>query len=78
MIKINIHQAKTHLSALLKKISKNGEVIILCNRNIPVAEIKPIAKKSKKLRPFGLDSDRLKIPSSFFEELPEDITNSFY
>ena len=38
MIKLNIHEAKTHLSKYLAKL-KAGDRILLCKRNQPVAEI---------------------------------------
>ena len=41
MIRLNMHEAKTHLSKHLRRV-KNGETIILCERNVPIAEISPI------------------------------------
>ena len=38
MIKLNVHEAKTHLSKYLAKL-KAGERILLCKRNHPIAEI---------------------------------------
>lgn len=76
MIKVNIHQAKTHLSKYLAKL-KQGEVIVICNRNIPVAEIHPITPPLKKSRPIGLAKDKFEIPESFFEPLPDDFLNYF-
>lgn len=40
MIKLNIHEAKTHLSRYLPALER-GETILLCKRNIPIAEIRP-------------------------------------
>ena len=42
MLQVNIHQAKTHLSRYVKR-AKAGETIILCDRNKPVAEIRPLS-----------------------------------
>ena len=53
MIKINIHDAKTHLSHYLNELEQ-GETILLCKRNEPVAEIRPIARHSIEDRPIGL------------------------
>lgn len=53
MIKLNIHEAKTHLSRYLAKL-KQGEKIILCKRNVPIAEIVPLPRIGKKPRPIGL------------------------
>ena len=53
MIKLNIHEAKTHLSKYLELVSK-GETILLCKRNIPIAEIRSIPQKHQSKRPLGL------------------------
>jgi antitoxin (DNA-binding transcriptional repressor) of toxin-antitoxin stability system len=42
MIRLNVHQAKTHLSKYLDRLAK-GETILLCKRNTPVAEIRAVA-----------------------------------
>ena len=70
MIRLNIHEAKTHLSRYLKR-RKNGETIILCKRNIPIAEIRPIAEPPRKNRPIGLHKGLVHVPDSFFDRLPE-------
>lgn len=76
MIKLNIHEAKTHLSRYLDRLAK-GETIILCKRNIPIAEIRPIAPDMKKRRPIGLAKDEFRVPPEFFEPLPPEIIDSF-
>lgn len=43
MVKVNTHQAKTHLSELLKKIEQ-GEKVIICRNGKPVAELKAVKK----------------------------------
>ena len=43
MTAINVHEAKTRLSALLKLIEK-GETVIICRHGEPVAEITKPAK----------------------------------
>jgi len=77
MIKLNIHEAKTHLSRYLKHLAK-GETILLCKRNIPIAEIRPIPPDRKSRRPIGLAKDKFRIPPEFFEPLPPEIVDSFY
>jgi antitoxin (DNA-binding transcriptional repressor) of toxin-antitoxin stability system len=71
MIKLNIHEAKTHLSRYLSRLEK-GETILLCKRNVPIAEIKPLLKSSRKPRPTGLAKGLFQVPPSFFEPLPEE------
>jgi len=76
MIRLNVHEAKTHLSSYLQRLLK-GETILLCRRNVPVAELRPIKKDKKSKRPVGLAKGQLKIPKEFFTPLPEEITKRF-
>lgn len=43
MLQLNIHEAKTHLSRYLLALEQ-AETIILCKRNVPIAEIRPLPK----------------------------------
>lgn len=45
MTSININEAKTHLSRYARRV-KRGETIILCDRNRPFAEIRPLEEKA--------------------------------
>jgi antitoxin (DNA-binding transcriptional repressor) of toxin-antitoxin stability system len=76
MIKLNIHQAKTHLSRYLDKLKK-GETIILCKHNEPVAEIRGLPSHPSRKRPIGLAKGQFTIPDSFFEPLPDDLLKAF-
>ena len=76
MIRLNIHEAKTHLSRYLPRL-KRGEFIVLCKRNEPVAEIRPLPLRRVKPRPVGLSKGRFEIPASFFEPLPDEILDVF-
>jgi len=76
MIKLNIHEAKTHLSHYLEEVEQ-GETIILCRRNQPVAEIRPLPARRHKKRPIGLAKGKFSVPVSFFDELPVNITATF-
>ena len=71
MIEVNIADAKMHLSKYLESVEK-GETVVVCRRNVPIAEIRPIAKRSRKLRAVGIDRG-MAIPASFFEPLPDDM-----
>lgn len=70
MITINIHEAKTHLSHYLDEVEK-GQRVVVCKRNRPVAEIRPIAPRSAEKRPIGLAKGTFTVPASFFDELPD-------
>ena len=76
MIKLNIHEAKTHLSRYLAKLEKD-EVIILCKRNVPIAEIRPLPRPSSRRRSVGFMKGAFSVPASFFDPLPEDTLGAF-
>jgi antitoxin (DNA-binding transcriptional repressor) of toxin-antitoxin stability system len=76
MIHLNVHEAKTHLSHYLDLLEK-GEVIVLCRRNQPIAEIRGLPKKTKGRRPIGKFADLFEVPATFFEPLPEDVLEDF-
>jgi antitoxin (DNA-binding transcriptional repressor) of toxin-antitoxin stability system len=71
MIQINVHEAKTHLSRYLADLEK-GETIVLCRRNQPVAELRPISRKKMEQRPIGLAKGTFTVPDSFFDDLPDE------
>ena len=77
MIRLNIHEAKTHLSKYLERLEKKGETIILCRRNQPIAEIRPLPKARKKMPPFGLAKGEVEILPGFYDPLPDDILDAF-
>ena len=77
MIRINIHEAKTHLSAYLDRLAE-GETIVLCKRNVPIAEIRALPTPPNSKRPIGLAKGRFEIPDRFFAPLPEDLIRSFH
>jgi antitoxin (DNA-binding transcriptional repressor) of toxin-antitoxin stability system len=76
MIRVNIHEAKTHLSKYLSRLEQ-GEKIILCKRNIPIAEIVPIHRKDANTRPIGLAEGEFSLSPDFFSPLPQEIQDAF-
>ena len=62
------HEAKTHLSRYLARVAA-GETVLLCNRNVPVAEIRAVPARPTVKRPIGL-AKGFTVPISFFEPLP--------
>lgn len=72
---VNIHDAKTHLSALLNRVAA-GETVFLGRRNKPVARLMPLAPETpalKKRRPIGLAKGAFKLTPSFFEPLDDEL-----
>ncbi|MGO9097107.1 MAG: type II toxin-antitoxin system Phd/YefM family antitoxin [Bryobacteraceae bacterium] len=59
MIKVNIQEAKTHLSRYIGRVEK-GDVVVVCRHNQPVAELRPIeAAPAQPARVAGLLKGRV-------------------
>lgn len=76
MIRLNIHEAKTHLSKYLPALEA-GETLLLCKRNVPIAEIRPLPRPSQQVRPLGADRGRVEINPGFYDPLPEEVLREF-
>lgn len=76
MVKLNVHEAKTHLSRYLKRLAA-GETILLCRRNVPVAEIRPLPRPPSGRRPLGGARGLFKVGPAFFRPLPEGLLRAF-
>ena len=70
-----MHDAKTHLSRYVSRLV-DGETVLICNRNQPVAELRPIARKMSKPR-IGVAKGEFSVPPEFFEPLPDAILKAF-
>jgi prevent-host-death family protein len=73
--KVNIYEAKTRLSQLVKEAA-SGEDIIIARAGRPVARLTRLAKQTRK-RPLGLLDGRFKIPDDFNRPLPEGVLRAF-
>ena len=77
MIKVDVSEAKTRLSALLQLVQK-GQRVQICIRNVPAAELRPLAgEKRKGRRPLGRCRGQVALPATFFQALPGSITEGF-
>lgn len=68
MTTVNIHQAKTQLSRLLKKVEAGHEVLI-ARAGKPVARLVPVVTKRPK---FGAAKGEFELTDAVFEPLPEE------
>lgn len=75
-IRLNIHDAKTHLSRYLNELGFDDR-IVLCRRNQPVAEIRLIPPARQQPRQLGLAEGDFVVNESFFEPLPEEMLDGF-
>jgi len=71
MLRVNVHQAKTHLSRLLEQVAA-GEVVTICRNNVPIAELHALAPARTRPRKLGRHKDQVTIHPSFFDPLGDD------
>ncbi len=74
-VKVTIFEAKTNLSALLKKAQKGDTIIITSGRDKkPIARLEPITPTAPpaKKRLGVMETPGFVLPDSFWEDLPED------
>jgi len=48
MITVNMHEAKTRLSELVKAVEERNEVVVLCRDGREVAEIRPRSRRRQR------------------------------
>ena len=74
-MQVNIHDAKTNLSKLLKKVSE-GEEVVIARSGKPVAKIIAYAKEPNVRVP-GSAKGMISIANDFNDHLPEEILEDF-
>lgn len=74
MTEVGVHEAKTHLSKLLRRVAA-GEEIVIARGGEPVARLVPARDKS--IRKLGSDRGVFVVPENFDEPLPEDVLETF-
>ena len=73
---VNVYEAKTHLSRLLRRV-QNGEEIVIAAAGRPVARLVPIAPPAGP-RVLGGDEDQVWDAPDFNAPLPVGIVDPFY
>ena len=71
---VGVHEAKTHLSRLLRRVAL-GEEIVIRNGVRPIAKLVPVEATGQ--RAFGRDRGRFEVPDDFNDALPDDVLRSF-
>jgi prevent-host-death family protein len=71
---VGVHEAKTHLSRLLERVSA-GEEIVITRRGEEVARLVPV--RAAGARRLGIDRDRYVVPDDFDAPLPGDLLAAF-
>ena len=76
MITVNINEAKAKLSEYLDAAA-NGERIVICKRNRPIAELRAVEQTRAEPRPVGPGRHRFAVPDAFFDPMPDDFLEAF-
>jgi antitoxin (DNA-binding transcriptional repressor) of toxin-antitoxin stability system len=78
MVKVNIHDAKTHLSEHLERLERGDEdVVVICRRNEPIAELRALPKRQATARRILVADPRFRLSPAFFEPLPDEVIDGF-
>lgn len=76
MSKVELHDAESHPVEFISRV-RAGETIVLCDQNVPVAEIHPVAKTARtNSRPYGLFKGQIQFPRDWFD-LDKEIEETF-
>ena len=70
MIMVNIHEVKARLSEYIEAAVR-GEQVVICNRNRPVVELRPIAAGRTSPRPIGGGPYQFDVADSVFAPLDD-------
>lgn len=68
MTVVNVQEAKTQLSDLLRR-AEQGEEIVIARAGRPVATLRPVTARKPR---FGGLVPELEVTKEFFEDLPEE------
>ena len=74
-MEVNVHQAKTHLSRLLRRVAE-GEEITIARAGVPVARLVAV-EHAKNVRPLNMDRGRVWVADDFDAPLPPDLLAAF-
>ncbi|MGH2675627.1 MAG: type II toxin-antitoxin system Phd/YefM family antitoxin [Actinomycetota bacterium] len=74
MAEVGVHEAKTHLSRLLRRVAA-GEEIVIARGGRPVARLVPISDPRR--RELGRDRGLYEVPEDFDAPLPDEVLERF-
>jgi prevent-host-death family protein len=74
MADVSVHEAKTHLSRLLRRVAM-GEEVVISRGGEPVARLVPV--ESRRGRQLGVDRGVFEVPDDFDDPLPESVLEDF-
>ena len=75
MLEVNTHEAKTHLSRLLRRVAA-GEEVVISRAGKRLARLVPY-KGARQQRVLGVDGGLYHVPEDFNAPLPKDLMAAF-
>jgi prevent-host-death family protein len=73
-MQINVHEAKTHFSKLLRRVLA-GEEVTISRGGKPIARLVPLEPRVP--RSFGTDAGLFEVPEDFDAPLSADVVDAF-
>ena len=73
-VTVGVHEAKTTLSQLLRRVAA-GEEVVITRGGTPIAKLVPTRRPRE--RALGFDHDVLVVPDDFDDPLPPDVLAAF-
>ena len=70
---VGVHEAKTHLSRLLRQVMA-GDEIVITRGGTPIARLVPVHRRTRVL---GSDIGAYEVPHDFDAPLPDDLLDAF-
>ncbi|MGH3440464.1 MAG: type II toxin-antitoxin system Phd/YefM family antitoxin [Nitriliruptorales bacterium] len=74
MVKVGVHEAKTTLSKLLRRVAA-GEEVTITRGGEPIARLVPV--RSRRTRTLGQDRGVYEVPDDFDQPLPDEVVQAF-
>jgi prevent-host-death family protein len=74
MAEVGVHEAKSTLSELLRRVA-DGEEIVITRSGQPVALLVPVPRAAA--RAFGADEGVFEVPADFDDPLPDELRRAF-
>lgn len=76
MKRVNVADAKAHFSAYLREV-KNGETLVICERNVPIAEVRAVGSQAKPERVLGRYDGVVQFDDSVFAPMTNEEVAEF-
>lgn len=75
MVTVGVHEAKTTLSELLRRVAA-GEEVTITRGGDPIARLVPVQRSSPRV--LGQDRGLFEVPDDFNTPLPDEMLAEFY